>query len=128
MIGVWPMINNGKMKKIYDVYSTIVCTYFIIFLTKSYIQLYCILTDDVIEIKRIFENLATTLLCSIAVMRIYAMKTKKMLNIIKVILQTENRITDSGIIEEMRIYKAFAYQSKVSNNIFLVCLFFGKNH
>lgn len=115
------------MRTYYNIYSKFIFIYFLQFLLKSYIEIYFILSEDLVDTKEIFENLATTLLCTITVMRVYAMQTKTMMNIIKTILQTERRIFDSGEPEEINIYRSFSYQSKASITTFLVSLFIGKD-
>lgn len=127
VLGVWPLIKNARIKPYYEIYSKIAFTYYLFFISRAYIQLYYIISAKIIETKEIFANLATTLLCTITIMRVYIFKSKRLLNIINTIIQTENKILNSSTNKEIKMYKYFAYQSKASNNVFLVCLFIGKN-
>lgn len=126
LLGIWPVINNSAVKKYYTIYSTVVFLYFLLFIFKAYLRLYYLITNEIIDTNEISANLTTTLLCTITVMRVYIMKTKRILDIIHFIIQTEQKIMNSGTVSEIKIYKMFANYSKASNNIFLGCLFFGK--
>lgn len=126
ILGVWPVITNLKLREYYNIYSKVVFVYFILFIIRAYIKLYYILADDILDKSEIFANLATTLLCSITILRVFALKTSRILNIINFIIRAEDRIKSTGTFSEIKIYNFFAYQSKVSNTFFLVCLFFGK--
>lgn len=125
-LGVWPVITEPKKDKYYKIFSKFALMYFLQFIIKSYMKLYLILTDDIIQAKELFANLATTLLCTIAVVRVYALRTAAMTKIFKAIIEIENQILKFGTKEQIEIYNSFAKQSKVSNIIFLGCLAFGK--
>lgn len=128
LLGVWPFIfeDNPGLRKLYNVYSTITFTYYFIYIVTAYIKLFEIITAEKIYVLEIFSNLAITLLYTVTILRVYALKTKRLKNIIKGIMETETKIHASKDKSIITIYDSHTKQSKVSNMIFLFNIFISK--
>ncbi|KAG5900095.1 hypothetical protein JTB14_016064 [Gonioctena quinquepunctata] len=125
LLGVWPYIfeENPTLKKLYDIYSRATFTYYLLFILTAIIQLFILLTEDVINAKEIFANLSITLLYSVTIMRVYAIKSTTMRNVIREIMDLEKKTLESKDEKIIEIYKSHTSQSKISNAIFLVNIF-----
>ncbi|XP_074026902.1 odorant receptor 10 isoform X2 [Leptinotarsa decemlineata] len=125
LLGVWPYIfeNNPTLRKLYNIYSKATFTYYLLYILTAIIQLVILLTRQEINVKEVFANLAITLLYSVTIMRVYAIKSTRMRNIIKEIMDLEDKTMASGDKQIIEIYEFHTTQSKVSNVIFLVNIF-----
>nr|UTN00919.1 odorant receptor [Semanotus bifasciatus] len=125
LLGVWPFIfeNNPKLRNIYAIYSRGTFIYYLLFIISAIIKLFILICDEVLVIKEIVANLCITLLYSVTIMRVYAIKTPRVKGIIREILVLEQRILRSEDDKIIAIYNSHASQSKISNAIFLVNIF-----
>lgn len=128
LIGVWPFIfeNNPKLKKSYNYYSKLIFTSNFLAVIRAYVKLFIYLTEDVLNTNEIFENLATTLLVTVSVVRVLAMKSAGINKIVRNIIEVEENIYASNDKNIITIYNSFAAQSKISNIIFSGSMLIGK--
>lgn len=128
LLGVWPYIfeNNPKLKKVYKCYSKFLHYNFFLFILTAYIKLFVLITAAVINFEEIFANLSITLLYTITILRVYALKTPRLESIIKYVIYTEEKIRASQDEPIIQIYESHARQSKISNLVFPIEIFLGK--
>ncbi|XP_023310498.1 uncharacterized protein LOC111691620 [Anoplophora glabripennis] len=122
VLGVWPYIfqGNPKLRKLYNIYSKFMLSYFLFFLLTALIQLYILITDDELKVEEIGANLSITLLYPITVRRVLVIRSTKMKKLIKKILAAEEAILGGKDEEVLKIYKFHAQQSQFTNLLFIV--------
>lgn len=128
LLGVWPFIfeENKTLKKLYEYYSKFTMTYFFLFIISTFIKLFQILTAEEILIQELFSNLSITLIYAVTIVRVRTLKTKRLQDLVKGIMDTENKIYDSGERAIIEIYNAYASRSKLSNIIFVLSVLSGE--
>ncbi|XP_023309827.1 odorant receptor Or2-like [Anoplophora glabripennis] len=125
VLGVWPFIFEDKpvLRKIYDVYSKCIFCYYLLYVLAAIIQLFIIVTDEVLDVDEIVANLCITLLNFVAILRVKAIKTERVKNIIQNVFKLEEKMMNSGNDEIIEIYNRHARQNQTCNKIFLVNLY-----
>lgn len=128
LLGVWPYIfeDNPLLRRVYNFYSNFTFTYFFLFIVTAYIKLIQLIIAENVNFQEIFANLAITLLYTVTILRVYALKTKRLKGIIREIIETEDKVRASKDSHLINIYESHTKQSKISNVIFLVNIFIGK--
>nr|UTN00907.1 odorant receptor [Semanotus bifasciatus] len=121
LLGVWPFIfeNNRMMKRLYNIYANFTFIYYLLFIVSAYVELFVLLLADEKRVQEIVGNLCITLLYSITIMRVYAIKTKNVKDLIREVINVEDVIykcEDEAVID---IYKECVHDSHISNYIFL---------
>lgn len=128
LLGAWPFIfeDNPVLRKLYNIYTNFTYTYFFVFIVTAYIKLIQLITAEKINLQEIFTNLAITLLYTVTILRVYALKTTRLMNIVREILDTEEKIHASEDESIINIYDSCSKQSRITNAIFLVNIFASK--
>lgn len=128
LLGVWPFIfeHNPRLRKLYNVFSTFTFTYFFLFIITSIMKLCELITAKRQNVQEIYANVSITLLYTVTILRVYALKTKRLKNIIKEIIETETKIRASEDKPIITLYDSHTKQSQFSNLIFLLNIFVGK--
>lgn len=128
LLGVWPYIfqDNPGLKKLYNFYSYFTFTYFFLFIVTAYVELFQLISMEDTNVQAIFANLAITLLYTVTLWRVYALKTERFAGIISEIIETEHKVRSSEDEQLINIYESHTRQSKISNMIFMVNIFIGE--
>lgn len=127
IVGVWPFIfeNKPNLRKLYNIlsYCTLFC--YSLFILSLLIKLIIILCN-VFDATSLMSNLCITLLNSITLLRVKAMTTDRVKEIIKKILFIEKGILNSGDERIIKIYNSQAAETQTCNKISITCTYSGE--
>ncbi|KAJ8978567.1 hypothetical protein NQ317_012091 [Molorchus minor] len=120
LLGVWPFVfeDSPFMKKLYNFYANFTFLYFLFFIITAYMELFVLIFAEDKDVQGIVSNLCITLLYSITIMRVYAIKSKGIKDLIREVLNMERVIYKCRDEELIDIYKSHARQSIITNLIF----------
>ncbi|XP_066246791.1 odorant receptor 10-like [Euwallacea similis] len=121
-VGIWPIIfmENQRMKKLYDVYSSILYYYYLEYIFRAYYQLFLLLTAEHLNVAEILGNLCITLIYTVSLFRLRAFNTIEIKTLFTNIIKAENNILHDSDPEVRRIYSSGV---KI-NRIYHVMFFF----
>ncbi|KAJ8947664.1 hypothetical protein NQ318_009548 [Aromia moschata] len=101
-------------------YANLTFFYYLLFIITAYMKLFVLIFDDENRIQEIVSNLCITLLYSVTIMRVYAIRTKRVKDLIREVMELEQIIYKCQDEEVINIYRMYTRQSYISNITFLV--------
>ncbi|KAJ8947661.1 hypothetical protein NQ318_009545 [Aromia moschata] len=122
LLGVWPFVfeDSPRLRKLYAFYANFTFLYYLLFILSAYVKLFMLIFDKEFKVKEIMSNICITLLYSITIIRVYAIRTERIKKLIREVMDVEQLIYDSEDEELIDIYRDYTHQSQVSNITFLV--------
>ncbi|XP_066152031.1 odorant receptor 49b-like [Euwallacea fornicatus] len=105
-VGIWPIISikNQRMKKIYNIYSSILYYYYLEYIFRAYCQLFLLLTAVHLNVEEILGNLCITLIYTVSLFRLKAFDTHEIKTLFSNIIKSEDFILHDSDPTVRQIY------------------------
>lgn len=122
IVGIWPFIfaENKYLKRLYDIFSTILYYYYLEYIFRSYYQLTVLLRAENIDVEEILQNLCITLIYTISMFRLKAFNTEEIKTLLSNIISTEDHILQDSDIEVRQIYLKGVKVNRIYHMLFFV--------
>lgn len=121
-VGIWPFIfeENTYLKRLYDIFSTILYYYYFEFICRAYYQLTVLLRADKLNIEEILGNLCITLIYTCSMFRIKAFNTDEIKTLFSNIISNEDQILQDADPQVRQIYLKGVKVNRMYHILFFV--------
>nr|WJJ63317.1 odorant receptor 17 [Pachyrhinus yasumatsui] len=120
-VGIWPIIfmKSKRIKKFYNIFSTILYYYYVEYILRAYYQLFRLLTAEHLNLEEILGNFCVTLIYTVTLFRLRAFNNKAVRTLFSNIIEEEKLILNDPDSNIKKIYFTCVQNNRNYNILFL---------